>query len=125
MRIAGIGFRKGASGAAIVAAVEAALRSHGLALSDLDVLAVHAGKAGEAGVAEAAGLLGLPLVVVPAGAAREIATPTQSPRVIELFGAGSMAEAVALAAAGGGARLIGPRTATPAATCAIAEGGPP
>lgn len=127
MRAAGIGFRKNTRGAAIVAVVDAALGLHGLARADLDLIAVHGAKAAEPGLAEAAVLLGLPLVVIPpaVAAAHDSATSTRSARVIDLFGVGSMAETAALAAVGPGGRLLGPRTATPAATCAIAEGGLP
>ena len=49
---------------------------------------------------------------------------TQSDKVAEHFGTGSVAEAAALAAAGAGARLLGPRAVSADATAvaAIAEG---
>ena len=68
--------------------------------------------------------LGLPVVAVADAALRGQATLTQSGRVQALKGAGSVAEAAALAAAGPGARLRGPRavSADGTATAAIAEG---
>jgi cobalt-precorrin 5A hydrolase len=52
---------------------------------------------------------------------------TQSPRVQALRGVGSVAEAAALAAAGPGARLLGPRavSACGTATAALAEAARP
>lgn len=47
---------------------------------------------------------------------------TRSPRVEALFGVGSLCEALALAAAGNGGRLLAPRVATARLTCAIARG---
>jgi cobalt-precorrin 5A hydrolase len=124
MRVAGIGFRKEATIEAVLAAIDAALAAHGLSRVDLDLIAAHEAKSSETAFG-AAYLLGKTLVVVPASAVKNMPTPTRSDRVVELFGAGSLAEAVALAAAGKGARLLGPRTATPLATCAIAEGQAP
>lgn len=68
--------------------------------------------------------LGLPVVALPPAALRGQATVTRSARVEGLFGVGSVAEAAALAAAGPGARLRGPRavSADGTATAAIAEG---
>ena len=65
--------------------------------------------------------LGLPLIVVRDIAC--VATPTASPRIAARFGTGSVAEAVALAAAGPGGRILAPRvvSADGLATAAIAE----
>jgi cobalt-precorrin 5A hydrolase len=70
--------------------------------------------------------LGLPVVAVPDAAMQAQATLTQSKRVVARKGVGSVAEAAALAAAGPGARLRGPRavSADGTATAAIAEGLP-
>ena len=46
---------------------------------------------------------------------------THSPRVEAMFGVGSLVEALALAAAGEGSRLLAPRLATERLACAIAE----
>jgi cobalt-precorrin 5A hydrolase len=68
--------------------------------------------------------LAVPVIAVPAEAMRQQKTLTRSDRVRTLFGTGSVAEAAALAAAGPGARLRGPRavSADGTATAAIAEG---
>lgn len=86
-------------------------------------LATVAGKA--AGLRALGAKLGLPVVAVPDGALRGVATLSQSGRVRGLYGTGSVAEAVALVAAGPGARLWGPRavSADGMATAAVAEGG--
>lgn len=47
---------------------------------------------------------------------------TRSPRVEEMTGLGSVAEAAALAGAGPQSVLLAPRTATQSLTCAIARG---
>ncbi len=85
-------------------------------------LATLAGKA--EGLAPLARRLALPVMALEAGALRGVVTPTQSGRVAALFGTGSVAEAVALVAAGPGARLRGPRavSADGLATAALAEG---
>jgi cobalt-precorrin 5A hydrolase len=46
---------------------------------------------------------------------------TRSERIEATFGVGSLSEALALAAAGAGARLLAPRVATERLTCAIAR----
>ena len=81
-----------------------------------------AAKAGEPGPAEAARLIGatlspLPLAALEREAAR-ILTP--SPVAQARFGAPAIAEAAALAGAGSGGRLLGPRLAADGATCAVA-----
>ncbi|MBC56677.1 MAG: precorrin methylase [Confluentimicrobium sp.] len=117
MRVAGIGFRTDAPVAALREAVD---RAGGRA----DALATAADKATAPALVALAEALCLPVLsVLPAQLARQT-TLSRSPRVEALFGTGSLAEAAALAAAGPGARLIGPRvqSADGMATAAIAEG---
>jgi cobalt-precorrin 5A hydrolase len=68
--------------------------------------------------------LGLPVVAVSEADLQAQDTLTRSGRVQALKGVGSVAEAAALAVAGLGARLRGPRvvSADGTATAAIAEG---
>jgi cobalt-precorrin 5A hydrolase len=125
MIVAGVGCRRGAPAAAIMAAIEAALASNGLAKASLGIIATSAAKAGEHGISVAAAALGVPLVVVAqidleAAAGR---TATRSERVIALTGVPSVAEAAALAAGGSSARLVAPRVAVGPATCALADTG--
>jgi cobalt-precorrin 5A hydrolase len=68
--------------------------------------------------------LGLPIKAVPAEVLAGVTTSTQSELIKARFGAGSVAEAAALAAAGPRARLISPRIVSRdrMAAAAIAEG---
>lgn len=122
--VAGIGCRKGVSRAEVLAAVDAALRTHGLSRSDLEVIAALDQKQAEPGIVETAAVLGLPLVAVCAESeeVRE-GLITHSQASLAATGFGSAAEAAALAAAGPGAQLFGPRLATGVVTCAIAANG--
>jgi cobalt-precorrin 5A hydrolase len=123
--VAGIGCRRGASAAAIEAAIEAALARAGLDKDALSLIAAPATKCDEPGIAAAASARGVPLVAVSevelkgAGARTE----TRSARSLAHMGVPSVAEAAALAAAGAQARLLQPRLALGAATCALATNG--
>jgi cobalt-precorrin 5A hydrolase len=127
--VVGIGSRKGVSAAEVVAAVEAALREHGLGRSALTKLATTEFKKGEAGIFEAGEMMGLEMVVVevpPLGPADcDISPPEggkESSLSFKVAGVDSVSEAAALAAAGDGARLAGPHIAVGRVTCAIAFG---
>jgi cobalt-precorrin 5A hydrolase len=122
MMVAGIGCRRGASAAAIESAITAALAHAGLASKRLDLIATAAFKGDEPGIAAAAAARGVRLILV-AQADLEHANgrATQSRRVAELMGVGSVAEAAALAAGGPSARLVVPRIVVGPATCALAE----
>lgn len=121
VRVAGVGCRKNSAAADVLAAIDAALAAHGLERHALDAVAVVAHKGGEVGIAEAANALGLRLLEVEA---KGIETLSRSPLSLEATGTASASEAAALAAAGEGARLLGPRIAAGGATCAIAESRP-
>lgn len=129
MIVAGIGCRRGADRADVLAAIGEALAAASLTADEIDLVATAAEKGGEAGIAAAAAELGRPLVLVPPDrlqAAGEGAV-TRSERVVALFAVPSLAEAAALAAAGAGSRLIAPRRVFGGATCALATddaGGP-
>jgi cobalt-precorrin 5A hydrolase len=116
MIVAGFGFRFGVT----LAALQDALAKAG-GPPGVTHLATLAAKAD--GLASLAKVMGLPLIAVPPEAVRQEETPTRSGRVETLFGTGSVAEATALAAAGPGARLRGPRAISDdgTATAAIAE----
>lgn len=119
MRVAGVGYRAAAGEESLLAALAAAGGAQGL-----DALATIAGKEGGA-LAALGRRLGLPVVAV---CQRDLAaqeTATVSARVEAITGAGSVAEAAALAVAGPGARLAGPRAVSPdrMATAAIAISG--
>ena len=81
-------------------------------------------KASEAGLIEAAVVLGISLIALPQ-AELEAAAPrcvTRSERALRATGLPSLAEAAALAGAGAGSRLILPRISENGASCAIALG---
>lgn len=122
MIVAGIGSRTGVSAAQVIAAVDAALQAHGLERARLAMLATARMKQDEAGIIAASGTMGLPLVLVDDGVLADIETLTRSQASMAAAGAPSVSEAAALAAAGEGARLAGPRTALGPVTCAIAFG---
>lgn len=114
-RVAGLGFRSGASLAALAEALDRA--------GPAEALATIPAKAAAPVMRELTALTGLPLIAVEVAG---IATPTQSPRVLAMHGTGSLAEAAALAALAPGARIVTPRVTSQdgMATAAIAEGDP-
>ena len=113
MIVAGFGF----SSRATIASLQGALAAAG---GMPDALATLADKA--PALAPLAKALNLPLIPVAEPLPE---TLTQSEASRNARGTGSVAEACALAAAGPGAYLLGPRTVSPdrLATCALAEGG--
>ncbi|MDO9638432.1 MAG: cobalamin biosynthesis protein [Pseudotabrizicola sp.] len=121
MKVAGFGFR----GAATPDALQDALIAAGGA-AGLTALATAADKATAPVFAALSRTLNLPVLAVGLPALR--ATPaTPSGHAPARYGRHSLAEAAALAAAGPGARLTGPRavSACGTATCAIAERSTP
>lgn len=122
MIVAGIGCRKGATAMEIDAAIDAALEQAGIAPDTLVSLATSDGKGGEQGLLDAAAARGLELTLVKPAALQAAGPRTQSfsPRINEMFGVPSVAEAAALAAAGPEAALLGPRIIVGPVTCALA-----
>lgn len=122
MRIAGLGFRQDVKVAALREALAAAGGHHGLA-----ALATISDKAATGALVALAGELGLPIRTVAAEMLTGVGTSTRSERIAARFGAGSLAEAVALIAAGRNARLVTSRVVSQdrTATAAIAEGDGP
>jgi cobalt-precorrin 5A hydrolase len=119
MKIAGLGFRRDVTIDSLREAVAAVGGARGLA-----ALATVSNKAGSAALKSLADELGLPIKAVPAEVLAGVTTSTQSELIKARFGAGSVAEAAALAAAGHRARLISPRIISRdrMAAAAIAEG---
>ena len=119
MRVAGIGYRASAGEVSLLAAIEAAG-----GLEGVSAFATIAGKEGGA-LAAIARRLGLPVIAVCEHDLAAQRTQTSSARIEALTGAGSVAEAAALYAAGPGARLFAPRSVSPdrMATAAIAVSG--
>lgn len=119
MKVAGLGFKKDVTLAALREALMAAGGPAGLT-----AMATVSDKADAEVLKQLAHECGLPIKAVPADTLAGINTPTQSKLVAEKFGTGSVAEAAALAAAGPRARLIATRVVSQdrTATAAIAEG---
>lgn len=119
MKVAGFGFRRDVTVASLREALIAAGGAEGLT-----AVATVIDKAEVGALTRLAGELGLPIRAVPTDMLAGIATPTQSGRINEAFGTGSVAEAAALAAAGRDARLVSTRVVSTdrTATAAIAEG---
>lgn len=125
MMVAGIGSRKGVSVEDVLAAIETALEAHGLAMTALSALATATLKKDEEAISAAGRALRLPLIIVD-DAALHAASPdalSHSDLSRDLAGTPSVSEAAALAVAGKGARLLGPRTVLGPVTCAIAING--
>ena len=117
----GVGCRADVAGEDIAALVKRTLEEFGEPEGERRLFTLDA-KASEPGIIEAARLIGaalhgLPLAALQAQAAH-VLTPSKPAQA--RFGAPNIAEASALAGAGAGARLIGPRLAANGATCAIA-----
>ncbi|WP_025035280.1 cobalamin biosynthesis protein [Bradyrhizobium sp. DOA9] len=119
MKVAGLGFKRDVTLASLREALLAAGGAEGLA-----AMATVSDKADAEPLKQLALECGVPIKAVPADALAGIDTPTQSVRITEGFGTGSVAEAAALAVAGPGARLIATRVVSQdrTATAAIAEG---
>ena len=116
--VVGIGCRKGASAEQIERAVSLAL-AQGHSLS---AMATGETKRSESGVVEAGSRLGLPVVFVASAdlAAAAPRAASRSPHVEAVLGLPSLAETAALAAAGPGSHLLGPRRTVGNVTFAVA-----
>lgn len=125
MMIAGIGCRKGADVADVIAAVETALEAHGLAVTALSALATATLKRDEEAILAAGRRFELPVLVVEDAALAAAAprTLTHSQASVAASSTPSVSEASALAAAGEDSTLLGPRIVVGPATCAIATSG--
>ncbi|GGU21652.1 cobalamin biosynthesis protein [Streptomyces lavendofoliae] len=118
--VVGVGAGRGVSARSVLGLVEMALREAGLPLSAVAELATVDSKAGEAGIAEAAAHLGVPVRAYPARELALVDVPHPSDAVLAAVGTPSVAEAAALA--GGGELLVPKRTsARERVTCAVAR----
>ena len=122
VRVIGLGFRAAADLASLQDALQRALAEAGN--PKIDALVTEAAKSREKVFRELAQLMHVPGLGVTRADLEQMITPTQSQRIQDRFGTGSLAEAAALASAGPQARLLGPRVQTQdgMATAAIAEG---
>ncbi|GAA6175783.1 precorrin methylase [Sulfitobacter pacificus] len=117
----GLGFRAAADLASLQDAMRLALEGAGG--TKIDALVTEAAKSREIVFQELAGLMGIPGLGITQTDLQQMITPTQSQRIQDRFGTGSLAEAAALAAAGPNARLVAPRVVSGdgKATAAIAQ----
>jgi cobalt-precorrin 5A hydrolase len=125
--VAGLGFRAGCDAASLRSALQASLEvastahSHSITFAHLSALATAADKAHHPALLQLAAELQVPVhpITLPALADQPAAPSAHVP---ERYGAHSVAEAAALAAAGPGATLLGSRSISPdrMATAALA-----
>ncbi|MER5829463.1 precorrin-3B C(17)-methyltransferase [Streptomyces sp. NPDC002130] len=118
--VVGVGASKGAPVEEVLGLVRDALREAGLSEASVAGLATVDAKAGEPGIVEAAGRLGVPLVTYSAEELAGVDVPNPSDAPLAAVGTPSVAEAAALV--GGGELLVPKRksAASPAmATCAV------
>ena len=123
MIVAGLGSRKDVSAADVLSAIRAAAAQHGIETGKIGLLATGEMKASESAFAEAALGLSLPLKIMSEAALAAVGerTITRSGRSQAVTGVPSLSEASALAAAGPGSTLLGPRIALGPVTCALAR----
>jgi cobalt-precorrin 5A hydrolase len=124
--VAGIGCRRGAGEEDVLGAVAAAVAANGREKSPPARLATSARKAAENGIVAAARKLRIDVIGVTDDALEAAAgrTLTRSQHSLAASALPSLSEAAALAGAGDGAKLLGPRVAFGGATCALAETAP-
>ena len=118
MIVAGFGCRDSVGADALRAALDLATRD-GPMPTALATLSLKASL-----IAPIAVALDLPLLLIDPTQIDGVATPTSSSASLAAYRTGSVAEAVALIAAGARSRLIIPRVISPlgGATCALAQG---
>ena len=124
--IAGFGYRAAATAASMEDALARALAAAGDAAggaSGAAIFSAPADKISAPCARDFAAARGVEITPIDAAILCLFNTPTQAPRVIEKRGVGSVAEAVAMAAAGMGGELIVPRTVSEdrMATCALVK----
>lgn len=96
----GIGCRKGASGSVIVERVRGVFQEQGLSLASLWAMGTVQAKEKEAGLREAASVLGVPLRFFPPLVLDAVNVPNPSQRAAAAVGTASVSEAAALLLAG-------------------------
>lgn len=124
MIVAGFGFRKGASTESLRDALQQASKKAGHSDATLAGIGVPADKETTPAFVDLVGSMEAPVIAIEPDALSSVQTNTQSARVLEMRGTGSVAEACALLAAGKGASLLTARVISSdrMATCALAKG---
>jgi len=125
MIVAGIGCRKDVRTEEVVAGIDAALAEHGLGRDALAAIATAPLKREEAAIRMAGAFLSLDVIVADEDALKAADNRTLSRSAPSLAAADvlSVSEAAALAVAGEGSILLGPRLILGPVTCAIARSG--
>jgi sirohydrochlorin cobaltochelatase len=127
--VIGVGARAGVAASEVLALIRATLAGHGLAAVPVRHLATVEGKAAEPGLAEAARVLGVPLVAHPAAALAAVRVPHPSAAALAAVGTPSVCEAAALIDTGGELvvpkRGSAPPTGRAMCTVAVALTPPP
>ncbi|WP_432817333.1 cobalamin biosynthesis protein [Sulfitobacter sp. JB4-11] len=120
MRVVGLGFRGGADMASLQDALTRVLADAG---GSIDAIVTESGKARAVAFRDLAQALDVPGLGVAVSDLGQMITPTQSARIIDRFGTGSLCEAAALAAVGTDGRLVAGRVVSGdgMATAALAE----
>jgi cobalt-precorrin 5A hydrolase len=127
MIVAGIGCRRDVRVEEVLSAIDAALAEHRLERGALDALATVPLKSEEAAIRMAGAFLALDVIVADEDTLKATEGRTLSRSAPSLAAADvvSVCEAAALAAAGPGSVLLGPRLVLGPVTCAIAASGEP
>jgi len=123
MIAAGIGCRQNIDAGDILDVIHQASEVAGIEAAAIAYLSIPDFKQGEEGVHRAASELAIPVIIIPRATIERLQDEvlTRSDKVLAAIGLANVAEAAALAGAGDGATLLGPRAATPFATCALAS----
>ncbi|HEX5935377.1 MAG TPA: cobalamin biosynthesis protein [Pseudorhizobium sp.] len=123
MIVAGVGCRRGTPADGVEAALNAACRQAGIALTSVTSLATGVIKEDEPGILELAARLNLPLHIVGDDDLRaaESRTRTVSRHSLAKTVSPSLSEAAALAVAGERSALLVARVIAEGATCALAR----
>lgn len=125
MIVAGLGCRRDVRMEEVLAAIDAALAEHRLERNAIDALATAPLKREEAAIRMAGAFLSLDVVIADEDALKAADNRTLSRSAPSLAAADvlSVSEAAALAVAGEGSVLLGPRLILGPVTCAIARSG--
>ncbi|WP_029460747.1 cobalt-precorrin 5A hydrolase [Solidesulfovibrio alcoholivorans] len=116
--VAGVGCRRGAPAADILGLLERVCRERGLSRDSIGVVASIAAKRDEPGLLEAAAQLGAALAFFSPEQLAAVPAPHPSDTVKRHMGVGSVCEAAAMLASGGG-KLLAPKTVTKCSTAAL------
>ncbi len=116
--VAGVGCRRGAPAADILGLLDRVCRERGLSRDSIGIVASIEAKRDEPGLIEAAARLGAALAFFSPEQLAAVPAPHPSDTVKRHMGVGSVCEAAAMLASGGG-KLLAPKTVTKCSTAAL------